>query len=89
MDKDFLIASEFLTLLDTEQRWFTLAEIEKKLGVSDKTISKISEGISKQLPSGIKIEVSRGKGIFLQRDRRSKTVSEVISNMFKQTTFFD
>lgn len=88
MDKDFLIASQFLTLLDTEQRWFTLAEIEKKLGVSDKTISKISEGISKQLPSGIKIEVSRGKGVFLQRDRRNKTVSEVISTMFKQTTFF-
>lgn len=88
MDKEFKLASQILTLLDTEQRWFTLAEIEKKLGISDKTIRKMVEEISKQLPSAITIEVSRGKGIFLQRDGRSKTVSEVISIMFRQTTFY-
>lgn len=29
MDKGFNLASQLLTLLDTEQRWFTLAEVEK------------------------------------------------------------
>lgn len=45
------------------------------------------EEISKQLPSTVTIEVSRGKGIVLQRDGRS-TISEVISSMFRQTIFY-
>ncbi len=88
MDKGFTLASQLITLLDAEQRWFTLAEVEKGLGVSDKTIRKMVEEISKQLPPDITIEVSRGKGVFLQRDGRSKTISEVISSMFRQTTFY-
>ncbi|TCP18734.1 BglG family transcriptional antiterminator [Scopulibacillus darangshiensis] len=88
MDKEFKLASQLLTLLDTEQRWFTLAEVEKKLGISDKTIRKIVEEISKHLPPALTIEVSRGKGIFLQRDGRSNTVNEVISIMFRQTIFY-
>lgn len=88
MDKEFKLASQLLTLLDTEQRWFTLAEVEKSLGVSDKTIRKMVEEISKQLPSDITIEVSRGKGVFLQRDGRGKTISEVTSSMLRQTTFY-
>lgn len=88
MDKDFKLASQLLTLLDTEQRWFTLAEVEKSLGVSDKTIRKMVEAISKQLPPDITIEVSRGKGVFLRRDGRGKTIGEVISSMFRQTTFY-
>ncbi|KMY52114.1 helix-turn-helix domain-containing protein [Peribacillus loiseleuriae] len=88
MDKEFKLASQLLTLLDTEQRWFTLAEIEKNLGLSDKTIRKMVEEINKQLPSTMTIEVSRGKGIFLQRDGRSRTVSEVISSMFRETIFY-
>ncbi|OMD70019.1 helix-turn-helix domain-containing protein [Paenibacillus sp. FSL P2-0121] len=87
MDKGFNLASQLLTLLDTEYRWFTLAEIEKSLGISDKTIRKMVEEISKQLPSTVTIEVSRGKGIVLQRDGRS-TISEVISSMFRQTIFY-
>ncbi|MEK8207280.1 helix-turn-helix domain-containing protein [Paenibacillus sp. FSL L8-0696] len=87
MDKGFNLASQLLTLLDTEHRWFTLAEIEKSLGISDKTIRKMVEEISKQLPSTVTIEVSRGKGIVLQRDGRS-TISEVISSMFRQTIFY-
>jgi len=79
VDKEFKLASQLLTLIDTEQRWFTLAEIEKELGISDKTIRKMVEEICKKLPPAITIEVSRGKGIFLHRDRRSKTVNEVIS----------
>ncbi|MCM3755859.1 helix-turn-helix domain-containing protein [Sporosarcina aquimarina] len=88
MDKDFKLASQLLTLLDTEKRWFTLAEIEKKLGISDKTIRKMVEEISKQLPPSIIIEVFRGKGVLLQRDGHSTTISEVISIMFRQTTFY-
>ncbi|MFJ7934382.1 helix-turn-helix domain-containing protein [Sporosarcina sp. NPDC096371] len=88
MDKAFTLASGLLMLLDTEQRWFTLAEIEKKLRISDKTIRKIVEEISKELPPDITIEVSRGKGIFLRRDGRGQTVSEVIAVMFRQTTFY-
>lgn len=87
MDKGFNLASQLLTPLDTEHRWFTLAEIEKSLGISDKTIRKMVEEISKQLPSTVTIEVSRGKGIVLQRDGRS-TISEVISSMFRQTIFY-
>ncbi|OMD96634.1 helix-turn-helix domain-containing protein [Paenibacillus odorifer] len=87
MDKGFNLASQLLTLLDTEHRWLTLAEIEKSLGISDKTIRKMVEEISKQLPSTVTIEVSRGKGIVLQRDGRS-TISEVISSMFRQTIFY-
>jgi transcriptional antiterminator len=87
MDKGFNLASQLLTLLDIEHRWFTLAEIEKSLGISDKTIRKMVEEISKQLPSTVTIEVSRGKGIVLQRDGRS-TISEVISSMFRQTIFY-
>lgn len=86
MDKGFNLASQLLTLLDTEQRWFTLAEVEKSLGISDKTIRKMVEEISKQLPSTVTIEVSRGKGIVLLRDGQS-TISEVISSMFRQTIF--
>lgn len=88
MDKEFKLASQLLTLLDTEQRWFTLAEIEKKLGISDKTIRKMVEEISKHLPPAIAIEVSRGKGVLLQRDGRSQTVNEVISKMVRQTVFY-
>lgn len=88
MDKGFKLASQLLTLLDTEQRWFTLAEVEKSLGISDKTIRKMVEEICKQLPPNITIEVSRGKGVFLRRDGRSKTISEVISSMLRQTTFY-
>lgn len=88
MDKGFTLASQLLTLLDTEQRWFTLAEVEKSLGISDKTIRKMVEEISKQLPPDISIEVSRGKGVFLRRDGRGQTISEVISAMFRQTTFY-
>ena len=29
VDKEFKLASQLLTLLDSEQRWFTLAEVEK------------------------------------------------------------
>nr|WP_275695596.1 helix-turn-helix domain-containing protein [Fredinandcohnia sp. SECRCQ15] len=75
-------------MLDSEQRWFTLAEVEKNLGVSDKTIRKMVEEINVQLPIDMTIDVSRGKGILLQRDGRSKTVSEVISNMLRQTIFY-
>ncbi|MCS7463070.1 helix-turn-helix domain-containing protein [Paenibacillus doosanensis] len=88
MDKGFKLASQLLTLLDTEQRWFTLAEVEKSFGISDKTIRKMVEEISKQLPPSMTIEVSRGKGIFLRRDGKSKTISEAISSMFRQTTFY-
>ncbi|OZQ69296.1 transcriptional antiterminator BglG [Paenibacillus sp. VTT E-133280] len=87
MDKGFNLASQLLTLLDTEQRWYTLAEVEKSLGISDKTIRKMVEEISKQLPSTVTIEVSRGKGIILRRDGRS-TISEMISSMFRQTIFY-
>lgn len=89
MDKDFKLASTLLTLLDSEQRWFTLAEVEKSLHISDKTIRKLVEEINGQLPTAMTIEVSRGKGIFLQRDGRSSTtVSEVVSSMFRQTIFY-
>ncbi|MFS0855673.1 helix-turn-helix domain-containing protein [Paenibacillus taichungensis] len=88
MDKGFTLASQLLTLLDTEHRWFTLAEVEKSLGISDKTIRKMVEEISKQLPPTVTIEVSRGKGIVLRRDGRSETMSEVISSMFRQTIFY-
>ncbi|MCR8658533.1 helix-turn-helix domain-containing protein [Paenibacillus endoradicis] len=87
MDKEFTLASQLLILLDTEQRWFTLAEIEKSLGISYKTIRKMVEEISEQLPSAVTIEVSRGKGIFLRRER-SKAIHEVISTMFRQTVFY-
>lgn len=87
MDKGFNLASQLLTLLDTEHRWFTLAEVELSLGISDKTIRKMVEEISKQLPTTITIEVSRGKGVILRRDGRS-TISEVISSMFRQTVFY-
>lgn len=88
MDKEFKLASQLLTLLDSEQRWFTLAEVEKTLHISDKTIRKMVEEINRQLPAAMTIDVSRGKGIFLQRDGRSKTVSEVVSSLFGQTTFY-
>jgi len=88
MDKGFILASQLVTLLDAEQRWFTLAEVEKSLGISDKTIRKMVEENSKQLPPAVTIEVSRGKGIVLRRDGRSETISEVISSMFRQTIFY-
>ncbi|MFX3632451.1 MAG: helix-turn-helix domain-containing protein [Candidatus Pristimantibacillus sp.] len=88
MDKGFKLASQLLTLIDTEQRWFTLAEVEKSLGISDKTIRKMVVEISKQLPDTVTIEVSRGKGIVLRRGGRSTTISEMISLMFRQTIFY-
>lgn len=89
MDKEFKLASRLLTLLDSEQRWFTLAEVEKSLHISDKTIRKLVEEINGQLPTAMTIEVSRGKGIFLHRDGRSSTtVSEVVSSRYRQTIFY-
>lgn len=88
MDKEFKLASQLLLLLDSEQRWFTLGEVEKSLHISDKTIRKLVEEINRQLPVTMTIDVSRGKGIFLQRDGRSTTVSEVLSSMFRQTIFY-
>lgn len=64
MDKEFKLASQLLLLLDSEQRWFTLAEVEKSLHISDKTIRKLVEEINRQLPVAMTIDVSRGKGIF-------------------------
>jgi hypothetical protein len=40
MDKGYKLASQLITLLDTEPRWFTFAEVEKSLGISNKTIRK-------------------------------------------------
>lgn len=88
MDKAFKLVKQLLTLLNTEQRWFTLAEIEKQLGISNKTIRKMIEEISKQLPPAITIEVSRGKGILLRCEGRNQMVDEVISTIFRQTTFY-
>ncbi|WP_245339410.1 helix-turn-helix domain-containing protein [Paenibacillus shirakamiensis] len=82
------MASQLLTMLDMEQRWFTLTEIEKSLGISVKTVSKMVEEISKQLPSAVTIEVSRGKGIFLRREGGNTTLSEVLSTMFRNTIFY-
>ncbi|WP_040674399.1 helix-turn-helix domain-containing protein [Paenibacillus terrigena] len=88
MDKDFILARGLLTLLDTEQRWFTFAEMEKELMVSDKTIRKLVEELSQQLLSAMAIEVSRGRGMILHRDRRSTTIQEVIAQLFKQTSYY-
>ncbi|WP_152394159.1 helix-turn-helix domain-containing protein [Paenibacillus guangzhouensis] len=88
MDKDFMLVRALLTLLDTEQRWFTFAEMEKELGVSDKTIRKLVEELSQQLPTAMAIEVSRGRGMILHRDRRSTTIQEVIALLFKQTSYY-
>lgn len=87
MDKDFMLVRELLTLLDMEQRWFTFAEMEKELGVSDKTIRKLVEALGQQLPPAMAIEVSRGRGIILHRDRRSTTIQEVIAHLIKQTSY--
>ena len=87
MDKEFKLASQLLLLLDSEQRWFTLAEVEKAYIFQIRPYVS-SEEINRQLPVAMTIDVSRGKGIFLQRDGRSTTVSEVLSSMFRQTIFY-
>ncbi|AMW97962.1 transcriptional antiterminator BglG [Rummeliibacillus stabekisii] len=88
LDKDYIAARQLLLLLDSEERWFTLTEVKKELGSSDKTIRKITERLNKQMPSDISILVSRGKGIYLQRDGRSKSINEVISSIFRQTIYY-
>ncbi|WP_106769674.1 helix-turn-helix domain-containing protein [Paenibacillus faecalis] len=88
MEKEFMLASQLLTMLDSEDRWFTLAEIEEQIGVSDKTIRKLIDETKKELPPSIKIEISRGKGVLLQYERRNIAIGEVISAMFRQKTFF-
>lgn len=88
MDKDFQLAKKLLKQLNAQDRWYTLAEIEKVLMISDKTIRKIVEELNDVMPSFMKIEVSRGKGIHLKMDRSNHTVDEVISNLFRHTNTF-
>ena len=80
--------AQALTLLDSEYRWFTLAEIEEQIGVSDKTIRKIIDEAKQELPPSIHFEISRGKGVILHYDKRNVAIGEVISSMYRQRTFY-
>ncbi|MVP00693.1 helix-turn-helix domain-containing protein [Paenibacillus lutrae] len=88
MEKEFLLTLKLLTLLDSEYRWFTLAEIEKQIGVSDKTIRKIIDETKQELPPSIHIEISRGKGVILHYEKRNVAIGEVISSLYRQRTFY-
>ncbi|KOR76009.1 helix-turn-helix domain-containing protein [Paenibacillus solani] len=88
MEKEFALTQKLLTLLDSEYRWFTLAEIEEQLSVSDKTIRKIIDETQQELPPSITIEISRGKGVILHYEKRNVAFGEVISSMYRQRTFY-
>ena len=88
MEKEFILTQKLLTLLDSEYRWFTLAEIEEQIGVSDKTIRKIIDETKQELPPSIHIEISRGKGVILHYEKRNVAIGEVISSMYRQRTFY-
>ncbi|WP_339295188.1 helix-turn-helix domain-containing protein [Paenibacillus sp. FSL W7-1279] len=88
MEKEFILTHKLLTLLDSEYRWFTLAEIEEQIGVSDKTIRKIIDEAKQELPPSIHFEISRGKGVILHYDKRNVAIGEVISSMYRQRTFY-
>lgn len=88
MEKEFTLTQKLLILLDSEYRWFTLAEIEEQLGVSDKTIRKIIDETIQELPPSIHIEISRGKGVILHYEKRNVAIGEVISSMYRQRTLY-
>lgn len=88
MEKEFILTHKLLTLLDSEYRWFTLAEIEEQIGVSDKTIRKIIDEAKQELPPSIHFEISRGKGVILHYDKRNVAIGEIISSMYRQRTFY-
>ncbi|GIP27789.1 hypothetical protein J23TS9_29190 [Paenibacillus sp. J23TS9] len=88
MNKEYRQLKSLLGMLDREERWFTLAEIERELGVSGKSIKKIVEEAAPLLPESMHVEVSRGRGISFHRDRHGATVREVLAALFRETSYF-
>ncbi|KHF31996.1 Capsule synthesis positive regulator AcpB [Paenibacillus sp. P1XP2] len=88
MNKEYRQLKSLLKLLDREERWFTFAEVESELGISDKSVRKIVESAVPLLPPSMQIEVSRGKGIMFRRDRHGTSIQEVLEPLLRETPYF-
>ncbi|HDR7367075.1 BglG family transcription antiterminator [Bacillus toyonensis] len=87
MERDITRQIGILKILSEENRWFTILELEHKLGYSSKTIRKDISIINDSLSPNSTICSIKGQGIklFLAPDQ---SISEIISKFFKRSLTF-
>lgn len=87
MERDIMRQIDILKILSEKNRWFTLSELEHKLGHSSKTIRKDISIINDSLSPNSTISSIKGQGIrlFLAPD---ESLTEIISKFFKRSLTF-
>ncbi|MCU4835404.1 helix-turn-helix domain-containing protein [Bacillus cereus] len=87
MERDITRQIDILKILCEENRWFTILELEHKLGYSSKTIRKDISIINDSLLPKSTIRSIKGQGIrlFLAPD---ESITKIISNFFKRSLTF-
>ncbi|MGE7885512.1 BglG family transcription antiterminator [Bacillus sp. NPDC094077] len=87
MERDITRQIGILKILSEENRWFTILELEHKLGYSSKTIRKDISIINDSLSPNSTICSIKGQGIklFLAPDQ---SITEIISKFFKRSLTF-
>lgn len=87
MERDITRQIGILKILSEENRWFTILELEHKLGYSSKTIRKDISIINDSLSPNSTISSIKGQGIklFLAPDQ---SITEIISKFFKRSLTF-
>ncbi|PER82226.1 BglG family transcription antiterminator [Bacillus cereus] len=87
MERDITRQIGILKILSEENRWFTILELEHKLGYSSKTIRKDISIINDSLPPNSTICSIKGQGIklFLAPEQ---SITEIISKFFKRSLTF-
>ena len=87
MERDITRQIGILKILSEENRWFTILELEHKLGYSSKTIRKDISIINDSLSPNSTIRSIKGQGIklFLAPDQ---SITEIISKFFKRSLTF-
>lgn len=87
MERDITRQICILKILCEENKWFTILEIEHRLGVSSKTIRKDISIINDVLSPNSTISSIKGKGIRLFL-APNQSITEIISKLLKQSLTF-
>lgn len=87
MERDITRQIGILKILSEENRWFTILELEHKLGYSSKTIRKDISIINDSLSPNSTICSIKGQGIKLFL-APGQSISEIISKFFKRSLTF-
>ncbi|MDZ4417106.1 helix-turn-helix domain-containing protein [Bacillus cereus] len=87
MERDIMRQIDILKILNEENRWFTILELEHKIDYSSKTIRKDISIINDLLSQNSTIRSIKGKGIRLYL-APNESLTEIISKFFKRSLTF-